>query len=155
MVFWGMPMASSAENQRNLSELKEAFESFNTVSDQLQNAYLDLQNQVAELQQQLQTAQQQRVEEAQRNADLAGRLTALLEALPGGVIMLDQSGVVREINSAAGEFLGDPLEDMQWQTVCRSLLSIIKALEHLFRPRPELKCRLRRRLKQFRLWHMV
>jgi two-component system sensor histidine kinase FlrB len=80
---------------------------------------LDLQDQVAGLQQQLQQAQQQRAEEAQRNADLAGRLTALLEALPGGVIMLDETGVVREINSSASDFLGDPLADVEWQTVCQ------------------------------------
>lgn len=112
-------MRSGATKQRKLSELKEAFESFNTVSDQLQTAYLDLQDQVAGLQQQLQQAQQQRAEEAQRNADLAGRLTALLEALPGGVIMLDETGVVREINSSASDFLGDPLADVEWQTVCQ------------------------------------
>jgi len=112
-------MQSSAKKQRDLSELKEAFNSFNTVSDQLQNAYLDLQNQVARLQEQLQQAQLQRAEEAQRNADLARRLTALLEALPGGVIMLDETGVVREINSSASNFLGNPLEDVAWQTVCQ------------------------------------
>lgn len=119
MISWGVCMQSSATKQRNLAELKDAFESFNSVSGQLQNAYLDLQNQVAGLQQQLQTAEQERAEEAQRNADLAGRLTALLEALPGGVIMLDETGVVREINSSASDFLGDPLANIEWQTVCR------------------------------------
>jgi two-component system sensor histidine kinase FlrB len=112
-------MQSGATKQRNLTELKAAFDSFNTVSDQLQTAYADLQQQVARLQEELQRAQQERAEEARRNADLARRLSALLEALPGGVIMLDESGIVREINSSASDFLGDPLQDLAWKTVCQ------------------------------------
>jgi len=105
-------MEDTADQQRKLSELKEAFESFNSVSGELQDSYRQLQSQVESLQQQLAAARRERADEARR-------LTAVLEALPGGVVMLDESGVVRRINTAAIDLLGDPLQDMTWQSICR------------------------------------
>ena len=111
-------MEANENKTRKLDELKEAFASFNFASSELQTSYQELQAQVAGLQNQLATAQRGRAEQARRNAELARRLTALLEALPGGVIMLDDSGVVRAINAAATDLLGDPLQDIEWQSVC-------------------------------------
>ncbi|MFW2404652.1 MAG: sensor histidine kinase [Gammaproteobacteria bacterium] len=112
-------MQTNYDRKTDLDELKDAFEAFNQVSGDLQSSYDDLQLQVKELQSQLDTANRKRAEEAERNAKLAQRLTALLEALPGGVIMLDEDGVVREQNSTADDFLGQPLKDMEWTLICR------------------------------------
>jgi two-component system sensor histidine kinase FlrB len=95
-----------------LTGLRQAFEEFTQVSGRLQTSYQELQHRVVRLQDQLD-------EEARRNAELATRLAALLEALPGAVVMLDDEGVIREINSTATDFLGQPLRDMQWTIVCR------------------------------------
>ena len=111
-------MEANEDKTRKLNELKAAFESFNTASSELQISYRELQEQAAGLESQLAAAQRGRAEQALRNAELARRLTALLEALPGGVVMLDESGVVRAINSAATDLLGNPLQDIEWRSVC-------------------------------------
>lgn len=95
----------------NMTDLRQAFEEFTQVSGRLNTSYQELQHRVVRLQDQLD-------EEARRNAELAKRLAALLEALPGAVVMLDDQGVIREINSTATDFLGQPLRDMQWTIVC-------------------------------------
>lgn len=112
-------MPANHTSKQELTELKNAFEAFNQVSGDLQSSYDGLRNQVTELKARLDVANRERAAEVRRNAELAQRLTALLEALPGGVIMLDESGTVRELNSTAHDFLGRPLQDMEWTLVCR------------------------------------
>ncbi len=58
--------------------------------------------------------QNQQYEKADR---LAGRLTRLLEVLPGGVVVLDGEGVIQQNNSAAIALLGEPLEGQRWSQV--------------------------------------
>ncbi|HBP1895014.1 TPA: PAS domain-containing protein [Pseudomonas aeruginosa] len=48
---------------------------------------------------------------------LANRLQSLLDLLPGGVIVIDAHGVVREANPAALGLLGEPLVGMLWREV--------------------------------------
>src|SRR5690606_27203798 len=45
------------------------------------------------------------------------RLQSLLDLLPGGVIVIDGQGVVREANPVALELLGEPLEGLLWREV--------------------------------------
>jgi len=111
-------MEANEDKTSKLNELKAAFESFNFASSELQTSYRDLQSRVAGLQDQLSATRKERAEQESRNAEQARQLSALLEALPGGVIMLDANGVVRAINSAASDFLGDPLQDIEWHLVC-------------------------------------
>lgn len=58
--------------------------------------------------------QNQQFEQATR---LAGRLTRLLEVLPGGVVVLDGKGIIQQSNLVAIDFLGDKLEGKQWARV--------------------------------------
>ncbi len=58
--------------------------------------------------------QNQQYEKADR---LAGRLTRLLEVLPGGVVVLDGEGVIQQNNSVAIDLLGEPLEGQRWSQV--------------------------------------
>ncbi|MFP3831013.1 PAS domain-containing protein, partial [Pseudomonas sp. SIMBA_021] len=52
---------------------------------------------------------------------LANRLQNLLDLLPGGVIVIDGHGLVREANPAACELLGEPLIGELWrQVIARS-----------------------------------
>jgi two-component system sensor histidine kinase FlrB len=44
----------------------------------------------------------------------AGRLQRLLDALPGGVVVLDGDGIVRDANPAATELFGEPLANERW-----------------------------------------
>lgn len=110
-------MPTKLQSPEQIASLTAAFEVFNSMSDDLQDAYRGLQSRVEVLQAQLDAANRRHADEANRNAELAGRLAALLEALPAGVVMLDGDGVVRELNAAATDFLGKPLQDAAWSDV--------------------------------------
>ncbi len=110
-------MPTDHNQAAELSHLQAAFEAFNRVSGQLESSYQDLQTQVVSLEQQLAAANARHAQEAERNAELAARLAALLEALPAGVIMLDGNGQVRELNTTATDYLGSPLQNVAWNAV--------------------------------------
>ncbi len=100
-----------------LKHLKTAFQTFNDMSEQLMSSYHLLENQVERLNQELAAAHDDNLEQFERNKYLANRLERLLDALPGGVVVLSGRGIVQETNLAAVELLGEPLKDMQWRTV--------------------------------------
>jgi len=106
-----------AGTERGQEALTAAFAAFADLSGRLEDSYGALQAQVRGLQQQLAAANERERREARRNAELASRLAALLEALPGGVLMLDGDGVVRQLNGTASEFFGAPLKDTAWAEV--------------------------------------
>ncbi|MCQ4329376.1 sensor histidine kinase [Stutzerimonas stutzeri] len=76
-----------------------------------------LQTRVAELKDQLAETSAQRRREFDEKERLANRLQSLLDLLPGGVIVIDGQGVVREANPVALELLGGPLEGALWREV--------------------------------------
>src|SRR5580692_10423323 len=84
------------------SELTAAFRAFGSVSEQLSGAFDALRAQVAELRHELGEAHA-------GNEHLAARLSALIEGLPGGVLVLDAGGEIQEANPAAVALLGEPL----------------------------------------------
>jgi two-component system, sensor histidine kinase FlrB len=88
------------DNQR--SELKAAFRAFGSVSEQLAGAYEALRTQVAQLHIELGEARAGK-------EHLAARLSALIEGLPGGVLVLDARGDIKESNPTALALLGEPL----------------------------------------------
>jgi two-component system sensor histidine kinase FlrB len=96
------------ENRR--SELQAAFLAFGSVSDQLSGAFESLRAQVAQL----------RIELSEAHAGrehLASRLAALIQGLPGGVLVLDNRGDIKEYNPAAAELLGEPLLGQRFSAV--------------------------------------
>ena len=63
----------------------------------------------------------QRMVELAEKERLANRLQNLLDLLPGGVIVIDGQGRVREANPAACDLLGEPLVGELWrQVIARS-----------------------------------
>jgi two-component system sensor histidine kinase FlrB len=84
------------------SELQAAFVAFGSVSEQLAGAFDSLRNQVAQLRAELGEAHAGK-------EHLAARLAALIHGLPGGVLVLDAAGEIRECNPVARELLGEPL----------------------------------------------
>ena len=111
-----------AEAQR--SELTAAFRAFGSVSEQLSGAFDALRAQVAQL----------RVELGEAHAGkehLAARLSALIEGLPGGVLVLDARGEIREANPAAVALLGEPLLQQTFTAVlARAALNVGAIGEH-------------------------
>jgi two-component system, sensor histidine kinase FlrB len=88
------------DNQR--SELQAAFRAFGSVSEQLAGAYEALRAQVAQLHIELGEARAGK-------EHLAARLSAVIDGLPGGVLVLDARGEIKESNPAALALLGEPL----------------------------------------------
>jgi len=103
--------------------LQEAFTTFNQLSEQLVGSYYDLQGRVEQLNSELSTAKDERIKELTEKERLASRLTALLHTLPGGVIVLDSSGVIQEHNPVAADLLGEPLKQLAWSEVIRRAFS--------------------------------
>jgi two-component system sensor histidine kinase FlrB len=97
-----------ADTQR--SELTAAFRAFGSVSEQLSGAFDALRAQVTQLRQSLSEAHA-------GNEHLAARLSALIEGLPGGVIVLDACGEIQEANPAAVALLGEPLVHQTFASV--------------------------------------
>jgi two-component system sensor histidine kinase FlrB len=97
--------------------LEQAFALFNQVSSQLSESYSLLETRVAELKGELAVVSAQRMAELAEKEVIANRLQSLLNLLPGGVIVIDSHGQVREANPAAADLLGEPLEGELWRNV--------------------------------------
>lgn len=97
--------------------LEQAFSLFNQMSNQLSDSYGLLEARVAELKGELAVVSAQRMQELAEKELLANRLQNLLSLLPGGVIVIDDHGRVREANPAAGDLLGEPLVGELWWRV--------------------------------------
>ncbi|WP_162279068.1 sensor histidine kinase [Pseudomonas reinekei] len=108
---------SSSVEQASRIGLEQAFALFNQMSSQLTDSYSMLEARVTELKGELAVVSAQRMQELAEKERLANRLQNLLDLLPGGVIVIDAQGIVREANPAACELLGLPLEGELWRHV--------------------------------------
>ena len=106
-------MATANDSQA----LHRAFQSFAELSASLEASYRGLESQVARLSLELGSTERARVAELEARERLAARMGRLLEVLPGGVLILDASGVICEANPAAAAMLGDPLKGDCWAQV--------------------------------------
>jgi two-component system sensor histidine kinase FlrB len=88
--------------------LTDAFSTFSRVSAQLETSYRDLERQIAALTTELGEARRTQSE--------------LIDALPGGVVVLGADGRIRECNPAARELLGDALIGERWESVATRVL---------------------------------
>jgi two-component system sensor histidine kinase FlrB len=98
----GMSAATLKVIDTPRAELQAAFAAFGSVSEQLSGAFDALRGQVAQLRADLRQAHAGK-------EHLAARLSALVDGLPGGVLVLDARGVIQESNPAAARLLGEPL----------------------------------------------
>jgi two-component system sensor histidine kinase FlrB len=98
--------------------LSDAFSSFSRASELLESSYRDLERQIAGLTTELGESRRERERQAEENRRLAERLGELVDALPGGVLVVDARGIVLECNPAARDLLGDPLVAEDWGEVC-------------------------------------
>ena len=107
----------SSVEQAGRQGLEQAFELFSQMSSQLTDSYSMLEARVTELKGELAVVSAQRMQELAEKERLANRLQNLLDLLPGGVIVIDGHGIVREANPAAIDLLGLPLEGELWRHV--------------------------------------
>jgi two-component system sensor histidine kinase FlrB len=104
-------------------ELQQAFALFNQVSEQLTSAYAELQVKAEQLTHELAVANGELRRQFEEKEALSLRLTQLLAALPGGVVVIDHAGRVEEANPAALRLLGESLVGQSWQQVVQRCLS--------------------------------
>ncbi len=98
-------------------ELQQAFALFNEVSEQLTSAYAELQGKAESLTKELAEANGELRRQVKEKEVLLLRLAQLLDALPGGVVVLDAQGRVEETNPVAERLLGEPLAREYWADV--------------------------------------
>ncbi|QCI13811.1 PAS domain-containing protein [Pseudomonas putida] len=115
------PQGRTPIEQESREGLEQAFALFNQMSTQLTQSYSMLEARVSELKGELAVVSAQRMAELAEKERLANRLQNLLDLLPGGVIVIDGQGLVREANPAACDLLGEPLVGQLWrQVIARS-----------------------------------
>ena len=118
---------SIQENQPK-EGLRQAFELFNQMSEQLTDSYSKLESQVQLLSGELAEVSAARMKELKEKERLADRLHSLLQLLPGGVVVLDGNGRVQESNRAAHAMLQhEGLQGQLWRDV----------ISQYFRPRED------------------
>lgn len=108
--------------------LRQAFEMFNEMSQQLTSSYAKLEGQVQLLSGELAEVSAARMKELKEKECLADRLHSLLHLLPGGVVVLDGNGRVQECNRAAKDLLasqkqGQIIKGMLWRDIINDYFS--------------------------------
>lgn len=120
---------SLTREQLNKEQLKDAFTLFNSMSAQLSKSYEFLETKVEELSGELAEVSYQRMQELAEKERIADRLESLLRMLPGGVLLLDGEGRIRECNPAAmallmpGEADSDFFLGKLWREVIKTSFS--------------------------------
>ena len=89
----------------------------NEVETALRRGYKELSGHVARLTSELEAARIARREDNEKREALLNRFVTVLDALPGGVIILDDTGVIMEANPQASALLGEPLEGESWEKI--------------------------------------
>lgn len=113
----GKQVVKAKEHTPAHKELQEAFNVFNGVADQLTETYRALENRITSLNQELDEVESERLQELAEKERLSSRLSQLLSALPAGVVVIDNRGVIQECNPAAIELLNKPLEGQLWREI--------------------------------------
>jgi len=114
---------SNTPKQVDSRELEQAFSLFNEASAQLTGAYQELQQQVERLTGELAVANVELRRQLLEKEALSQRLSHLLSAMPAGVVVLDQQGVIIESNPAARELLGEALMGRAWVEIAARVLA--------------------------------
>lgn len=78
---------------------------------------------VRELAARLRTAEHDQRQQLREKERLTNRLELLLQALPGGVVVLDRDGVVQECNRAAQDIFNESLRGTLWRDVVARSIS--------------------------------
>ncbi|PTY36766.1 hypothetical protein BGP77_05625 [Saccharospirillum sp. MSK14-1] len=97
--------APEAMRDRSLADLQQAFVTFTQMSEQLTESYELLESRVLELSGELASVSEQRMQELSEKERLADQLESLLNLLPAGVVVVDNTGIVRRVNPAAQSLL--------------------------------------------------
>ena len=113
---------ANLEAATKAAELQKAFAVFNQVSAELTQAYASLQGRVASLTEELAVANGKLRRQYQEKEALSERLSSLLDALPAGVVLLDQAAIVTAVNPVAIAMFGEEAMGRHWGDVVAASL---------------------------------
>ena len=105
-------------------QLENAFELFNQFSEKLAGSYGDLESHVTRLTKELAEARSERLIQLAEKEVLAKRLEGLLDALPAGIVVLDDENCITQTNPVARLMLGTDMGNnkfcgQSWQSVAK------------------------------------
>lgn len=103
-------------------QLESAFQLFNEYSTKLANSYSALEDHVTKLTTELVDARNERLSELAEKEILAVKLEGLLDALPAGIIVLDDDNYITQVNPVARSMLledDDMLIGKDWDLISR------------------------------------
>lgn len=125
----GVPVDAATTNAKRQDQKlpKSTVDLFSDLSEQLTQSYSLLEHRVADLTSELNDVSEQRIKELKGKEQVANRLEHLINFLPGGVIVLDQRGVIVDINPAAEDMLEPRLKGQLWREV----------ISHCFSPKSD------------------
>ena len=113
----------SSSDINKVQGLKETFDLFNRMSDDLSSSYRVLEARVSALTNELDKVNAQKEIEAKNKDQITARLTNLLDLLPGGVIVLDRWGVINQINPAGENLLSSGIVGKKWNQIVEAFFS--------------------------------
>jgi len=119
---WKTGRAEAAQTaQVDAERLRDAFDAFGRAANRLEGSYAELRAQVEQLSAQLAHANGELERQLEEKRSLAERQSALLSALPAGVVVIGPCGVVRDANAAAERLLGERLVGKPWTEAAAKL----------------------------------
>ena len=107
-------MQTAQQISQSVPELDSALD---RATQELNTSYVDLAERVQHLTTELHQSRTQLVRELADKEAIFQRLSALVQALPGGILLVDRQGVIRDANPRAIELVGEPLIGELWPTV--------------------------------------
>ncbi|MDT8438394.1 MAG: ATP-binding protein [Wenzhouxiangellaceae bacterium] len=110
-----MPGMSNEAN--TAAPLQQRIDAFQRLSREVSGAYRALEQRAAALEDELARSRREKERQRLEKERLAERLAALIDSLPGAVLVLDDSERVRESNALARDWFGDALTDQSWSAL--------------------------------------
>ena len=104
----------------NHDPLESSYTAFNRLSEELSSAYLGLAERAAGLEAELARSRHEKERQREEKEHLADRLAALLDSLPGGVVVYASAGCVTASNAVARDWFGADLQDRRWDELLAS-----------------------------------
>ncbi|MFW2373609.1 MAG: sensor histidine kinase [Gammaproteobacteria bacterium] len=127
MIMVASTQLTNISNMQDPQSLMTAFEQFGRLSEQLQQSYQDLDRRTAELTEELATARDERLKQLAEKEKLADRLETLLGALPAGVVVINEQGMIQTANAAAESFFEQSLHNKNWQHILKTSIQRTEA----------------------------
>jgi two-component system, sensor histidine kinase FlrB len=110
---------SKTISRESIEELQKAFHTFTSMSEQLSDSYGVLEKRVVELSGELATLSEQRLQELNEKERLADQLESLLRLMPAAVIVIDNKGLITQINPTAEQWIRNALPDNDPQEILK------------------------------------